>query len=111
MVGFTVALTPGLPVLLGEEEAREADKVRQALGPSARKNGMGEASVPPAYRRDFANIGLDGYAWQLWGLQRIWAYALQLYEYFRHLLHRMCLKCNDAVSNYGSAFATCRTAQ
>ena len=48
-----------LPVLLGEEEAREADKVRQALGPSARKNGMGEASVPPAYRRDFANIGLE----------------------------------------------------
>ena len=28
---------------------------------------MGEASVSPAYRRDFANIGLDGYAWQLWG--------------------------------------------
>ena len=26
---------------------------------------MGEASVPPAYRRDFASIGLDGYAWQL----------------------------------------------
>ena len=28
---------PGLPVLLGEEEAREADKARLALGPSARK--------------------------------------------------------------------------
>ena len=28
---------------------------------------MGEASAPPAYRRDFANIGLDGHAWQLWG--------------------------------------------
>ena len=23
--------------------------------------------MPPAYRRDFANIGLDGYAWRLWG--------------------------------------------
>lgn len=28
---------------------------------------MGETSVPPAYRRDFANIGLDGYVWRLWG--------------------------------------------
>ena len=53
-----------LPVLLGEEEAREADKARLALGPSARKE-WGEASVPPAHRRDLANIGLDGYAWQL----------------------------------------------
>ena len=53
-----------LPVLLREEEAREADKARLALGPSARKE-RGEASVPFAYRRDFANIGLDGHAWQL----------------------------------------------
>lgn len=29
--------------------------------------GGGGGSVPPAYRRDFANIGLDGYVWQLWG--------------------------------------------
>ena len=49
-----------LPVLFGEEEAREADKARLALGPSARKE-RGEASVPPAYRRDLANIGLGGY--------------------------------------------------
>ena len=28
---------------------------------------MGEASVPPAHRRDLANIGLGGHAWQLWG--------------------------------------------
>lgn len=28
---------------------------------------MGETSVPPVHRRDFANIGLDGYAWRLWG--------------------------------------------
>ena len=55
-----------LPVLFGEEEAREADKARLALGPSARKE-RGEASVPPAYRRDFANIGLGGHAWRLWG--------------------------------------------
>lgn len=27
----------------------------------------GEASVPPTYRRDFANIGLGGYVWQPWG--------------------------------------------
>ena len=39
-----------LPVLFGEEAAREADKARLALGPSARGNG-GEASAPPAYRR------------------------------------------------------------
>ena len=26
--------------------------------------------MSPAYRRDFANIGLDGYAWQLWGPHR-----------------------------------------
>ena len=26
--------------------------------------------MPPAHRRDLANIGLDGYAWQLWGLHR-----------------------------------------
>ena len=58
-----------LPVLLREEEAREADKARLALGPSARKE-RGEASVPPAYRRDLANIGLDGHAWRLWGLHR-----------------------------------------
>ena len=32
---------------------------------------MREASVPPAYRRDFAIIGLGGYAWQLWGLHRL----------------------------------------
>ena len=25
----------------------------------------GEVSVPPAYRRDLANIGLDGYVWRL----------------------------------------------
>ena len=50
--------------LLREEEAREADKARLALGPSARKE-RGEASVPPAYRRDLANIGLGGYAWLL----------------------------------------------
>lgn len=49
-----------LPVLLGEEEAREADKARLALGPSAR-GGMGEASAPPAYRGDLAIIGLGGY--------------------------------------------------
>ena len=55
-----------LSVLLREEEAREADKARLALGPSARKE-CGEASVPPTCRRDFANIGLGGYAWQLWG--------------------------------------------
>ena len=36
-----------LPVLFGEEEAREADKARLALGPSARKE-RGEASAPPA---------------------------------------------------------------
>ena len=38
---------------------------------------MGEASVPPAYRRDLANIGLDGYAWRLWGLHRFrcWIYV------------------------------------
>lgn len=53
------------PYCSGEEEAREADKARLALGPSARKE-WGEASVPPAYRRDFASIGLGGYAWQLW---------------------------------------------
>ena len=58
---------PGLPVLLREEEAREADKARLALGPSARKEWGGGRSVPPAYRRDLANIGLDGHAWQLWG--------------------------------------------
>ena len=34
---------PGLPVLLREEEAREADKARLALGPSARKEWGGEA--------------------------------------------------------------------
>ena len=52
-----------LPVLFGEEEAREADKARLALGPSARKEWG--ASAPPAYRRDFANIGLGGHAWRL----------------------------------------------
>ena len=64
-----VRAKPGLlPVLFGEEEAREADKARLALGPSARKEW--EASMPPAHRRDLANSGLDGYAWQLWGLHR-----------------------------------------
>ena len=58
-----------LPVLFGEEEAREADKARLALGPSARKER--EASMPPAHRRDLVNIGLDSYAWQLWGLHRL----------------------------------------
>ena len=33
-----------LPVLLWEEEAREADKARLAFGPSARKEWGGEAS-------------------------------------------------------------------
>ena len=51
------------PVLFGEEEARGADKARLALG--LRRGGNGEASVPPAYRRDLANIGLGGYAWRL----------------------------------------------
>lgn len=50
-----------LPVLFGEEEAREADKARLALGPSARKEWGGEVSAPPAYRRDLAIIGLGGY--------------------------------------------------
>ena len=59
-----------LPVLLREEEAREADKARLALGPSARKERW-EASVPPACRRDLANIGLGGYARQLWGPHRL----------------------------------------
>ena len=69
-----------LPVLLGEEEARGADKARLALGPSARKE-RGEASVPPAYRRDFANIGLGGYAWQLWGPHRFrWLLGLRAHE-------------------------------
>ena len=27
--------------------------------------------MPPAYRRDFANIGLGGYAWPLWGSHRL----------------------------------------
>ena len=58
-----------LPVLFGEEETREADKARLAHGLSARKE-WGEASVPPAYRRDLASIGLGGYAWQLWGPHR-----------------------------------------
>ena len=55
-----------LPVPFGEEAARGADKARLALGPSAR-GGRGEASVSPAYRRDLTKIGLDGYAWRLWG--------------------------------------------
>ena len=59
-----------LPVLLREKEAREADKARLALGPSARKE-QGGGSAPPAYRRDFANIGLGGYAWRLWGPHRL----------------------------------------
>lgn len=64
-----VRAKPGCcPVLFGEEEARGADKARLALGPSARKERG--ASVPPAHRRDFANIGLNGYAWRLWGLYR-----------------------------------------
>ena len=50
-----------MPVLFGEEEAREADKARLALGPSARKE-RGGRSAPPAHRRDLANIGLNGYA-------------------------------------------------
>lgn len=57
-----------LPVLFGEEEAREADKARLVLGPSARKEWG--ASVPPAYRRDLANIGPDGYVCQLCGPHR-----------------------------------------
>ena len=60
-----VRAKPGCcPVLLGEEAAREADKARLALGLRRGRNG-GEASVPPAYRRDFANIELGGYAWRL----------------------------------------------
>ena len=54
-----------LPVLLREEAAREADKARLALGPSAR-GGIGEAGrclLP--IRHDLANIGLNGYAWRL----------------------------------------------
>lgn len=34
--------------------------------------------MPPAHRRDFANIGLDGYAWRLWGLHRFqWLLGLR----------------------------------
>ena len=66
-VSDRVRAKPGyLPVLFfWGGEAREADKARLALGPSARKEWG--VSVPPAYRCDFANIGLGGYAWQLWG--------------------------------------------
>ena len=34
--------------------------------------------MPPAYRRDLANIGLDGYAWQLWVVRIVfddWIYV------------------------------------
>ena len=34
--------------------------------------------MPPAYRRDLANIGLDGYARQLWGVRIVfdgWIYV------------------------------------
>ena len=34
--------------------------------------------MPPAHRRDLANIGLDGYAWQLWGVRIVfddWIYV------------------------------------
>ena len=59
-----VGAKPGYrPYCSGGEEAREADKARPALGPSARKERG--ASVPPAHRRDLANIGLGGYAWRL----------------------------------------------
>ena len=33
--------------------------------------GGGGWSLPPAYRRDLASIGLGGYAWQLWGPHRL----------------------------------------
>ena len=66
--GTRVDVAGLLPVLFGEEKAREADKARLALGPSARKEW--EASMPPAHRRDLANIGLGGYACQLWGSHR-----------------------------------------
>ena len=34
--------------------------------------------MPLAYRRDFATIGLDGYAWQLWGLHHFrWLLGLR----------------------------------
>ena len=34
--------------------------------------------MPPAYRRGFATIGLDGYAWQLWGLHHFrWLLGLR----------------------------------
>ena len=36
-----------LPVLFGEEEAREADKARLALGPSARKEWERRRCLPP----------------------------------------------------------------
>ena len=84
-----------LPVLFGEEEAREADRARLALGPSARKE-RGEASVPPAYRRDFATIGLDGRARRLWGPYRFrWLRGLRAHGGVRLGCLRVCARASS----------------
>lgn len=61
-----VGAKPGYrPYCSGRKRPERPIRLDQPSAPRRGRNG--EASVPPAYRRDFANIGLGGYAWRLWG--------------------------------------------
>ena len=52
---------------LSDAQTRNFEAIKRTGSRPLGEEGIGEASVPPAYRRDFANIGLDGYVWRLWG--------------------------------------------
>ena len=45
---------------LSDAQTRNFEAIKRTGPRPLGEEGIGEASVPPAYRRDFANIGLDG---------------------------------------------------
>ena len=55
------------PYCSGRKRPERPIRLDWPSAPRRGRNGGGGRSVPPAYRRDLANIGLDGYARQLWG--------------------------------------------
>ena len=64
-----VGAKPGYcPYCSGRKRPERPIRLDQPSAPRRGRNGG--ASVPPAHRRDLANIGLGGYAWRLWGLHR-----------------------------------------
>lgn len=91
-----VGAKPGYrPYCSGRKRPERPIRLDQPSAPRRGRNGGG-GSAPPAHRRDLANIGLDGHAWQLWGLHRFrWLRGLRAHGDVRLGCLRACVRASS----------------